>query len=114
MLTVFFTSGELIRGFWILLTGWLGILIMQFAWFANPLMLLALLHMERSPLKALLLGLLALVLASQLFLFDQIPTLRGTGSLFIRELGLGGYCWYGAMWFFCVAVTLNVVAKWRN
>lgn len=93
-LIVFFTGGDDIRGYWVLATGWLGFVIFQFAWYANPLNLLAILLVERRPTVAFLLSIAALILATQVFLFNEIPTVSGEEKTYIREFGLGVYLWY--------------------
>lgn len=93
-LIVFFTSGDDIQGYWVLATGWLGFVIFQFAWYANPLNLLAILLVGRRPAVALLLSIAALTLATQAFLFNEIPTVSGEEKTYIREFGLGAYLWY--------------------
>lgn len=108
-LHVFFTTGEDIRGVWVLLTGWLGFVIFQFAWFANPLSLLAILVMKTRPVVALLLSILAVVFASEIFLFNEIPAVSGGEKIYIKEFGLGAYFWYIAQWLFLYSNVLNVI-----
>ena len=109
--TVFFTTGENISGFWVLTTGWLGFVIFQFAWFANPLSLLAVLIMKKRPVIALILCTLAVALASMGFLFSEIPTAKGAEKIFIKEYGLGFYFWYAAQWFLLYSVILLVLGR---
>lgn len=97
-LPTFFTSDGDVIGGWVFILGWMGIVVFQFAWYANPLNVLALLISESQPRLSLLLSLLALVVASEAFFFYEIPTGLSTGlhqeKLFIKELGIGFYCWY--------------------
>ena len=93
-LPVFFTSAEDIYGFWVLVTGWMGLAFFQVAWYANPLNLLVLLLVNEHPRIAFLLSLLALLVASCSFLFYEIPTGINYEKVFIQELGLGFYFWY--------------------
>lgn len=97
-LSTFFTSDGTVIGGWVFLLGWIGIVIFQFAWYANPLNLLSFLIFESQPRLSLLLSLLALVIATEAFLFYEIPTGLFSGvnqeKLFINEFGLGFYCWY--------------------
>lgn len=93
-ITSLFTSGENIDGFWILVMGWIGFIIFQFSWFANPLNLLALLLLKQRPITALFLSITAFALASQTLYFSEIPTGDRNGKIFIKELGLGFYFWY--------------------
>ncbi len=97
LLTFFTSDGDIIGG-WVFVLGWMGIVVFQFAWYANPLNILALLIFESRPRISVLLSLLALVIASEAFTFKEIPTGLFTGihpeKMFIKELGLGFYSWY--------------------
>ena len=104
LLTVFFTTGDNIQGFWVLLIGWMGILIFQFSWLANPLNLLALLLLKKHPYISALLTTVALLLATQTFYFFEIPIGLKDKKIFIKELGLGFYLWYAAQIIFMVAI----------
>ena len=108
---VFFTPDEDIRGYWVFITGWLGILFLQFAWYANPLNLIALLLVNQSPRTALLLSLLALVLASETFLFYEIPTGINQEKMYIQELGSGFFIWYLAQILFLVSILLSKINR---
>jgi len=92
-LPIFFTSAEDINGFWVLITGWMGLIILQLAWFANPLNLLALLMANKRPRVAFLLSLLAFALASNSFIFFEIPTGINYEKVYIQEFGIGFYFW---------------------
>ena len=104
----FFTSDGDIIGGWVFIMGWMGIVVFQFAWYANPLSILAFLISESRPRISLLLSLLALVVASHAFVFNEIPTGLTTGihqeKLFIKELGIGFYCWYLSQAFFLLGL----------
>jgi len=93
-LTTFYTSDNPLNGAWVLIIGWLGFVVFQFSWYANPLNLLALLFYSTRPLVAFLLSFLALLLATQMFGFSEIPTGYAQGKIFIKELGFGAYIWY--------------------
>ncbi len=93
-LTTFFTSENEISGFWVLVIGWLGVLVFQFSWLANPLNLLAILLLPQKPKIALLLSFFALTLASQTFYFSEIPSGLTPKIIYIKEFGLGFYLWY--------------------
>ena len=108
---VFFTPDEDIRGYWVFITGWIGILFLQFAWYANPLNLMALLLVNHSPRIALLLSLLALVLASETFLFYEIPTGINQEKVYIQELGFGFFIWYLAQILFLVSIFLTRINR---
>ncbi|MGK0271971.1 MAG: hypothetical protein ACI88H_002637 [Cocleimonas sp.] len=103
-LPVFFTSADDIYGYWVLLIGWLGMIFIQFSWYANPLNLLALLITTKKPITALLLSILALLLASSTTLFYEIPIGLNYEKVFIKEFGIGFYVWYGAQVFFLFAL----------
>jgi len=106
---VFFTSGEDIYGYWVLITGWIGLVFIQFAWFANPINLLALLVAHGNPRISLLLSFLALMLASGAFPFQEIPTGINYEKIFIKEFGIGFYVWYAAQVFFLLALLSRFV-----
>ena len=108
-LTSFFTSGDDIQGYWVLIIGWIGLIFFQLAWFANPINLLAILLIKHHPRKSLLLSLLAFSLASQTFLFPEIPIGLPHDKIFIKELGLGFYFWYLAQALFLLATLSKTV-----
>ena len=91
--TVYTTQERGIQGYWILLTGWLGFLFFQFAWYANPLTVLSLLLMRKHPWWALASSALALLCMSQAFLFYEIPSDAKGNTIAIISRGLGFYCW---------------------
>ena len=93
--TIYVTEERDIHGYWILLTGWLGFLFFQFAWYANPLTVLSLLLMKRRPWGALMAGILAMLCMSQAFLFHEIPSDTDGNAAAILSKGLGFYCWIG-------------------
>lgn len=95
-LPVFFTSAEDILGFWVLISGWIGLIFIQFAWYANPLNLLAILLAHDNPRIALLFSCLALVIASGTFNFYEIPIGLNYEKVFIKEFGAGFYLWITA------------------
>jgi hypothetical protein len=93
--TVFVTTQQPIKGYWVLLTGWMGFVIFQFAWFANPLTLLSLLLFRRRTGWALVSSSLALICLSQAFMFDNIPVDTTGKSIEILARGGGFYYWVG-------------------
>ena len=97
-LITFFTSDGDVYGGWVFILGWMGIIVFQFAWYANPLNILAFLIFESQPRSAVLLSLLALVIATEAFIFKELPTGLFTGfdsdKMYVKELGLGFYSWY--------------------
>ncbi len=111
---VFFTNSDDISGIWILLMGWLGFIIFQFAWYANPLSLLAILLMKKRPVVAVLLSLLAVIVASGTFIFNEIPAASGNEKIYIKELGLGAYIWYASHWLILYAMVFNSLWKGKR
>lgn len=89
----FFTSESEIHGYWILIMGWMGMIFFQLSWFANPLNLLALLLLTHKPKTSLLIGVIAVILATQSFQFTEIPVGLDHQKIYITELGLGFYLW---------------------
>jgi len=109
-----YTSGDDLYGIWILLIGWMGIVVFQLSWFANPLNLLALLIMSSKPRVSLLLTILAFLLASQTFLFTEIPTGFNQERIYIKELGIGFYLWYVANGIFVVATLIETLRRKKS
>lgn len=111
LVTSFFTSNEDIQGYWILMLGWIGLIIFQFSWYANPLNLLALLLVNERPVISLLLSSIAFLLASQTFLFSEIPTGISHGKIYIKEFGLGFYFWYLAQGLFLLGIFIEALKQ---
>ena len=109
-----YTSGDDLYGIWILLIGWMGIVVFQLSWFANPLNLLALLIMSSKPRISFLLTILAFLLASQTFLFAEIPTGFNQERIYIKELGIGFYLWYVANGIFVVATLIETLRRKKS
>ena len=114
LLTSLFTSSDDIQGIWILILGWIGLVIFQFSWFANPLNLLALLLVNQRPTVALLLSISAFILASQTFFFSEIPTGLSHEKIFIKEFGLGFYFWYLAQALFLIGMFIEVLSRHKK
>ena len=110
-LTSLFTSGDDIQGIWVLFIGWMGLIIFQFSWFANPLNLLALLILSERPVTALLLSLAAFVVASQTLVFSEIPSGASLGKIHIKELGLGFYFWYFSHALFFIGILVETLKQ---
>jgi len=108
---VYTTKDQAIHGYWILVTGWLGFLFFQFAWYANPLTVLSLLLMRRNPWMALVASTLALLCMSQAFLFFEIPSDIHGNTIAITSRGLGFYCWVGMVACIFYAVVLTLVYR---
>ena len=100
---VFYTTHGTVMGYWVCITGWMGFVLFQFAWYANLLQLLAVMLMYRYPNRAMLLAVLAVLLAGQSFWFDDIPGQEV--NMHILRLGLGCWFWYVSM----VMMTLGVI-----
>lgn len=113
-LTSLFTSGEDVQGYWVLALGWVGLVIFQFSWFANPLNLLALLLVNKHPTQALLLSTIAFILASQTLEFSEIPSGTSLGKIYIKELGLGFYVWYSAQGLFLLGMLVEVLSRYKK
>lgn len=109
--TVYTTEEQGIYGYWVLLTGWLGFLFFQFAWYANPLTALSLLLMRRSPWWALFTSTLALLCMSQAFLFYEIPTDAKGNTIAILSRGTGFYCWIGMVTCVFYAVIMRLIYR---
>lgn len=81
--------------------GWMGLLVGQFAWCANPVMVLSLIFLLfRRWLAATILALVALAIAANtLLLFSQeIPADEAnTYKLRLEHLGIGFYFWVASM-----------------
>jgi len=109
--TAYTTEERTIHGYWILLTGWLGFLFFQFAWYANPLTVLSLLLMKRRPWWALLASGLALLCMSQAFLFYEIPSDAKGNTIAIISRGIGFYCWIGMIACVFYAVIMRLIYR---
>jgi len=109
--TVLFTSGDDIQGYWVFILGWMGIVIFQLSWFANPLNLLALLLLLKRPRLSFLLSILAFVLASQTLSFSEIPIGLHANKIYIKELGLGFYFWYLSQGLILLSICIELVLK---
>lgn len=110
-LPALFSSTGTINGFWVLATGWLGLLFSHFSWFANLLNASAILAMDKRPIYAYFLSIIAFVLATQTFWLNEIPSDIYQGKIYIKELGLGFYIWYLAQFIFLVSITIGMLRK---
>lgn len=109
-LPAFITQTQDIDGYWVLAMGWLGFITFQFAWYALPLAIIAIRVSARKPQLSLLLAVFAILVASEAFLFKEIPFSK---SEEVIDLGLGFYLWY--MSFMLVAGgTLFRLAAWGS
>lgn len=100
---VFHTTHGQVMGYWVLVTGWMGFALFQFAWYSNLLALLGVLLMYRRPNTAMGLAVAGVLLAGQAFWFDDIPGQET--SMHVLRLGAGFWLWYTSI----VLVTLGVI-----
>lgn len=103
---VFLVQAQDIDGYWVLFLGWLGFLFFQFAWYAAPLMLVAIYTSAQSPRFALLLAIVAVVVASEAFLFTEIPLRESQQQIF--GFGLGFYLWYVSFYIAALGVLQKI------
>jgi hypothetical protein len=79
-----------------LLSGWLGALTLDFAsfsWFANPLIVLAIIFFDEQPRMALLLSIIAVFTALSFLLANEIVANEGGGTRTILTVDTGYYLW---------------------
>jgi hypothetical protein len=90
---------DIVPGIFILGIGWAGVLVFQFAWFANPLFLFALYsELKNRHANAVMASTAASALslnAFTMFYKDQIP--GGVGSGIVQEF-VGAWFWLTAIW----------------
>ena len=89
-------------GYETLLLGLLAVLLGIFAWFANPVMLLAvLLSAFRKRLAAMILSAASIALGLQSFALDAVPfneaSIQPDNLNVVDHLGLGFYLWMGSL-----------------
>jgi hypothetical protein len=89
-------------GYSVLLLGFLGVFVGVFAWFANPLMLLALvLSKFKKDLGARVVSVMAVALGLQSYMLKAVPfnesSMEPSNLNFVDRLGLGFYLWMGAL-----------------
>ena len=104
-LPVFETSERTITGYWIFATGWMGVVVFQFAWYANLLMLMAVIMMYTAPVRATILAAAGLLVATQAFWFNVLP--GTTSGVEIIEQGLGFWFWYGSIFLLGLGVVFG-------
>lgn len=107
-LTAFYQDGRPVEGTWLLVFGWLGPLEGQFAWFANPVYLAALVYWaEGRPILSLILAWIAVGLAASFFFTKTVFVSLRDDTDFISSLSWGFYLWLTAMTL--LALTLSHV-----
>jgi hypothetical protein len=99
-------------GYKVLLMGFLGVFVGVFAWFANPLMLLALILSKfKKRLGASIVSVFAAGLGLQSFMLKAVPFNESSmdpGNLnFVDHLGRGFYVWMGALAVFALSCFLK-------
>lgn len=88
-------SGHQIIGYWVLLTGWMGVTLFNFAWLANLLIVIAALAMYRYPIRSTVVAAIALLCATQAFFFSEIPGQLENSQ--VVDFGLGFWLWYSSI-----------------
>lgn len=106
-----YTSANTISGYWILITGWIGPVFLQSAWYANPLFLLSIIIFSARQHSAILFAILAIILASQSFLMFEIPTGINQDKIYIKELGPGFFVWFFAIILLLAGQILILIGK---
>lgn len=108
-------EGETWSGWTVLLLGWIGLLVGQFAWLANFLFAAALILLFRSrpPLVwGLMIGLLTSLLAVQALTWTQIIETRGS-MVEVMGYGPGYYLWIAVTFLGGAALCLASLAEAR-
>lgn len=98
----FYTDTNALMGYWVLISGWLGIITFQFGWFANLLIFLAVLWMYKYPIRATLVAAAAVLIATQSFWFMVMP--GKDENINIIGQGLGFWLWYGSLIIMCIGI----------
>ncbi|WP_162596683.1 hypothetical protein [Thiofilum flexile] len=98
----FYTDTNTLMGYWVLISGWLGIITFQFGWFANLLIFLAVLWMYKYPIRATLVAAAAVLVATQAFWFVVMPGENENTNIIGQ--GLGFWLWYGSLIIICIGV----------
>lgn len=99
---VFETAEREIAGYWVFVSGWMGFVVFQFAWYANLLILIAVILMYSAPVRATIFAAVGLLIATQAFWFDALP--ETTQSVAITAKGLGFWFWYAGIFLMSVGV----------
>lgn len=100
------TAREPYFGVSLLLSGWLGVLMLHFAWFANPVYFIALKMAKSEPQFSVLLSVLALVLALSFLLWDNVAFMmfeKPTAEQFY-ETKIKAYGWGYFLWVLSIAI----------
>lgn len=88
-----------VLGYEALLSGWLGVFLFNFAWFANLALLLAFISIKKKNfLRARKFAIIAVLLALNSFLLKKVPANEGgTREDIVAHLGLGFALWLSAI-----------------
>ncbi len=105
-LPVFITQTHDIYGYWVLIMGWLGFITFQFAWYATPFAILSIHISRKSPQLGLFLSVVAIIMASEAFLFTQVPFGKGDKVL---DYDIGFYLWYLCFYLISFSILLRLV-----
>ena len=106
-LPVFITQTNDIQGYWVLAMGWLGFVAFQFAWYAAPFAILAVYISRKSPQFGLVLSVIAILMASEAFLFTEVPFGKNDKVL---DYGSGFYVWYLCFYLVSLSILLRLIA----
>ncbi len=106
-LPVFITQTNDIQGYWVLAMGWLGFVAFQFAWYAAPFAVLAVYVSRKSPQFGLVLSVIAIIMASEAFLFTEVPFGRSDKVI---DYGSGFYVWYFCFYLVSFSILLRLIA----
>lgn len=103
-------------GVLVLVFGWIGVLQGQFAWLANPLLLLTwILLLARRWTMAILVGILAFVAGSQTFAAPgSTYTTSLLSTMVVRGLQLGAYIWFASLFAAVVAGVVGILPTLRE
>ena len=111
VLPVAVTNNEEVKGWTVLLSGWLGPFAGQFGWFANPVFAISIPLVAGGPRAARANGIAAaalLLLTASAFTWHDLQFDMGKEQ--IRSFGPGYYLWFLAMFGAAAAMIRNAMA----
>lgn len=105
-------QAKIFKGYEILMMGWLGIFIFNFAWWGNPLFFIALILGLRKKYKdAYYFSVLAFAFGVSAFALFRVPRNEGrVNDHIVDQLGIGYYLWLITL----VAFGLHIYMLWRK
>jgi hypothetical protein len=107
------TSDETWAGYMVLLLGWLGPFIGQFAWYANPVLFVGMItFLVRQWVATIVLIALSLLMAANTFLlfFQGVPADEaGVNMLTLQNLHIGFYLWIASI----LTIGIGAILLWR-